>query len=230
MYESSKWPVLEELRTVSPREFLSFDVTYQESSMVLAYSWLESFLDDVDEAFYLMDPTTLGDQLQVKLGKILESKSVEELLHDIIRRRVRDRSQWSLLSRLKDLRDRHEMQFSVPNGDIEWMTRRRNQIVHDRRIGKYQVKKRRVTYESVSRETSDSEETERFLRTAANVVVDLYENTARALGITARFKLHHQNLEMIASWRGVWSRKASASGNPRESPLISSPPPSDRSH
>lgn len=53
-----------------------------ESYVTLSYSWMETYLAVVEEALYLNDPRSLGDNIQVKLGKILETDSIAELVHD----------------------------------------------------------------------------------------------------------------------------------------------------
>ncbi len=61
LYESVDLPVVKELRNVTPHEYSYFDVIFQESSVVLAFSWLEAILAEVEEALYLKNPANLGE-------------------------------------------------------------------------------------------------------------------------------------------------------------------------
>ena len=211
-YKCVDLAAVQNLKTVRVQEYKDFASIFQESSMVLAFSWLESFLAEVEEALYLKNPANLGEQVEVKLGKILHAASIEGLLHDIIRRRIRDRSQWSVANRLKDLQEHHSFTFAASQEDMEWISETRNDIIHCRRSGRFQVKGKRVTYESVQRQAPiGQDEVDRFLHIVANAVVDLYAGACRALTITARFPVHRQTLRLIDVWRTLWPLKASPS-------------------
>jgi hypothetical protein len=164
LYEEIHLPAVDTLRIVSASEFRSFDTLFHESSVVLAYSWLDSFLGEIEEALYLHNPANLGDNVQIKLGKILNANSIDEVIHDLIRRRVRERSQWSLPNRVNELRQQAAFKFSVSHEDLEWASDLRNNIVHNRHYGAFQVSRRRVSYRSLKRESTAARETvARFL-------------------------------------------------------------------
>ena len=206
LYRDVELPIVTEIMKITPADFSHYVTIFQESSVVLAFSWLESFLAEVEEALYLQNPAHLGEQIQVKLGKILDAGSLEELLHDIVRRRVRDRSQWSLSNRFADLKEHHGFTFASAESDVEWMSLIRNKVIHDRRIGLYQVKKKRVTYEPVAdKKEVGGDEAQRFLHIAANSIVDLYDGASRALKITSRNAQHREIVKVIASWRKLWA-------------------------
>lgn len=211
LYKSIDLPIVEELKKVTPWDYRYFEGIFQESSIVLAFSWLETFLAEVEEALYMMSPANLGEQVQVKLGKILNTGSIEELLHDIVKRRVRERSQWSLANRFKELREHQGFSFTTSEKDIEWISTKRNEIIHDRRIGLFQVNRKRVTYEPVrGKPPIRHGDVNRFLNITANSVADLYDGACRALKITSRFSKHRQTKRLIASWRKIWSPEGSS--------------------
>lgn len=208
LYRSNDLPLVKEIKSVGPHEFRHFEVIFHESSMILAFSWLEAFLAEVEEALYLKEPAHLGEQVQIKLGKVLDSSSIEDLLHDLIRRRVRERGQWSLEKRLADLKDQHSFALSQSEEDLKYLSRTRNDIIHNRRAGLYKVNRKRVSYENASQKGQVSlEQTQKFLGIAANTIVDLYEGATKALKITKRYPLHRELTRHTSSWRTFWTER-----------------------
>lgn len=206
-YANVRTPAIRELRLISPEQFASFTLIHNESSMVLSFSWLESFLGEAEEALYLTSPASLGEQVQVKLGKILDVSSVEELIHDIAKRRVRERSQWSLTNRLRDLQEHHRFSLTSTFEDIDWLSDTRNRIIHDRRIGEFRVNKKRVSYQTVERADTADDDAVRFLHVAINTVADVYEGACRALKVSAKMPTHKANLQIIGTWRKLWTQE-----------------------
>jgi hypothetical protein len=218
-------PVIRRLKDISAREFRTFEAVFQESSMVLAFSWLESFLEEVETALYLWNPTDLGESTQVKLGKILTAGTFEELLHDLVRRRVREQSKRSLVNRLDALRSSHDFRFTSSDSDIEWISRIRNLIVHERSLGFYSVKQGKLSYElPAARAPLPSPEVDRFLQVATNCALDLYFGTCRSLKITRSNSRHRKISDMVKDWRTTWHRPSTQSPNTDEDPRIPAEP------
>jgi hypothetical protein len=142
---------IQRLRSVTAPEFQAFKTLYEETSIVLAYSWLDSFVAQVEEALYLHDPSNLGESIQIKLGKVLNAPSLDELIHDLIRRRIRERSQWGLANRIADLRHQPGFTIHVDPRDIEWAAEIRNNIIHSRQHGSFRVSRKKLTYQALRR-------------------------------------------------------------------------------
>lgn len=207
--EQSDIRALKELLTISPEEFHTFSYIFHESCVVIAYSWLEAFLGEVEEALFLHDPKRLGDSVQIKLGKILESHSIEGLIHDLARRRLRERSQWGLVSRIGDLRDHHAFQFSQSNQDLQKVVTTRNNIIHGKRPGAFEIRGSHVNYRlSKRKEAIDSDDVRVILHTIFTLLVELYTNACRVLHITGRFAQHRKNISFSRTLTNLWSADA----------------------
>ena len=199
---------VEMLTRVSPEEHATFSLLFHESTVVLAYSWLEAFLGEVEEALMLSDPSSLGESVQVKLGKILDMKSIEELIHDLARRRIRDRSQWGLSNRIEDLQKHFGIKISIKADDIRSLAELRNEIIHNRRPGVFELKGKRVSYKPRRDvKTLGQRESEQALGQIFQLMADLYEGSAKKLKLTAKFAAHKRNLGLIAILRRAWPQE-----------------------
>ena len=203
-YEGIEVPAIAAIRKISPNEFAAFDSVYKESSIVLSYAWLDTFLSEAEEALFLHDPSTLGDNVQIKLGKVLGSSSIDELVHDIARRKTREKSQWGLKNRVAELMIKYGIRVSVEDGELDWMSQTRNNITHNRQVGAYRMGGGKVTYEGVERRRTDDHDVERFLWLVFALLAQLYVETAGALGINKRFPAHRRNLKFIDMFAHAW--------------------------
>lgn len=199
-YKDLNVRAIRELQAIGAREFEVFVDVFQDSSIILAISWLESFVLEVEEALYLQNPRNLGEQVQVKLGKIVDADSIEKLLHDVIRRRIRERSQWGLANRLRDLEQNHGFNFTIDHSEIDWATRLRNEVVHNKRMGAYHVKRKRVSYRAASeKKRKGHEDVDNVIRVVGTTIVDLYGGACAALKINGRFRSHTRIKQMLNS-------------------------------
>lgn len=204
-YIAPDTPAIDAIRKVGPHEFNSFSLLFDESSLIIAYSWLDAFLSELEEALYLHDPASLGESIQVKLGKVLTCASIDELVYDIARRRTREKGQWGLKGRIAELRDRHKLQFKVSEQELEWVSELRNNLVHNRRIGKYKTEKGKVRYETTQRrQVRDRDLVQRFLSLVFQLLAELYVEGSKAMAVTARFPQHRRNLQFIETMKQAW--------------------------
>jgi hypothetical protein len=201
LHEASDLSAVVELRKVGPRDFNHFALLFDELSIILAYSWVDTFLSQLEEALYLHNPASLGESIQIKLGKILSSPSVGDLLHEIARRRTRDKGAWSLKGRLVDIDEQHDVKTTVLNADVDWFSELRNNLVHNRRPGAYKAHRSKISYETVSRKKGGDAEVKRALGIAFRLLADMYENGSRALGISRRFARHKANMNLVQHLR-----------------------------
>lgn len=209
-YTKQITPAIDAIRKVGPQEFHSFMRLFEESSIIIAYSWLDSFLSELEEALYLHDPASLGESVQIKLGKLLSSASIDEIVHDIAKRRIREKAQWGLKGRIAELTDRHKIKLSVTDADLEWVSDLRNNLVHNRRIGVYKTRKGKITYEATERrQIKDQDQVQRFLSLVFTIFAELYVDGSTAIGLTARFPQHRRNIQFIEAMARAWPRAGS---------------------
>jgi hypothetical protein len=210
-YDAADLPAIEAIRMVGPREFHSFGLLFDESSMIIAYSWLDTFLAELEETLFLHDPASLGESVQVKLGKVLSSGSIHELVHDIAKRRTREKGQWGLKNRITDLKCHHKLRFKTTEYELEWISDLRNNLIHNRRIGEYKTEKGKLRYEQTERkQINDRDLVQRFLSLVFQLLAELYTEGSKAIGITGRFAQHRFNLKLIASFNKPWSANHSS--------------------
>jgi hypothetical protein len=197
-YPEQDTPAIHAMRKITPAEFNSYSQLYNESSIIISYSWLDAFLSELEEALFLHDPMSLGESIPVKLGKILSLSSIEELIHDIAKRRTREKGQWGLKNRIVELKDRHKLTFTISEGELEWMSNLRNSLIHNRRTGEYKSAKGQVRYEISERiREQNTENVANFLSLSFQLISELYAEGAKAIGISSRFPKHRKNLELI---------------------------------
>lgn len=200
---------IDAIRKVGPQEYESFVRLFEESSIIIAYSWLDTFLSELEEALYLHDPASLGESVQVKLGKLLSSASIDEIVHDIAKRRTREKGQWGLKGRIAELTDRHKVKFSVTDAELDWASDLRNNLVHNRRIGEYKTGKGKIRYEATDRrQVKDRDQVQRFLSLVFAILTELYVGGSTAIGLSSRFPQHRQNLHLIKAIAKAWPRAA----------------------
>lgn len=205
LYTAPDTPAVSEIRSINPAEFRAFGRLFNESSIIIAYSWLDTFLSELEEALFLHDPASLGESVQIKLGKILLAGSVEDLVHDIAKRRTREKSQWGIKNRIAELRERYGISINFSADDLEWMSDLRNNLIHNRRLGEFKTTKGQVRYEAVERrQIQDSEQARKFLSLTFALLVELYLGGATAMGVSFRFPGHRKNLRIIGSIRGAF--------------------------
>jgi len=199
-YEGCELPVVQAIRRIGPHEFNVFKKLYNESAVILAYSWLDAYLNEIEEIMYLASPETLGDSVQVKLGKILSSVTIDDLVHDIAKRKVREKGQWGLKNRLHDLRDSHDVLSNTSDADLEWMSTLRNNIVHNRRVSALKTHKRKVIYSAVEGIALSGDDANRYRKLCLRIMASVYRSSAKALGITLKTPMHRTNLKLIHEW------------------------------
>lgn len=208
-YAGVTTPAVVALRQVSAAEFNAFHLLFNESSVVLAFSWLDTYLSEVEETMFLHDPTSLGESVEIKLGKVLSCASLDELIHDLARKRARERGQWGLKNRISELKKRHDFQFDASDADLEWMSDFRNNLIHNRRVGAFKTNKGKVQYTETSRRDARvNTEVRRFMSLTFSLLSQLYVSCAGQLNISRRFLHHRQNLELIESFSRVWPADA----------------------
>lgn len=205
LYQDNHTPAIKEIRSISAKEFNGFYLLFNESSIVLAYSWLDTYLSEVEETMFLHDPTSLGESVEIKLGKVLSCASLDELIHDLARRRARERGQWGLKNRISELKKRHGFQITVSDSDIEWMSDFRNNLVHNRRIGAFKTVKGKVQYMDATRRDGQAHnDIKRFMSLSFTLLGQLYKECSNHLGLTRRFSQHRQNMELIERFPHLW--------------------------
>lgn len=208
-YAGATTPAIVALRQVNAAEFNAFHLLFNESSIVLAFSWLDTYLSEVEEAMFLHDPASLGESVEIKLGKVLSCASLDELIHDLARKRARERSQWGLKNRINELKKRHAFQVDTSDADLEWMSDFRNNLVHNRRVGAFKTHRGKVQYAEMDRrEAKASAEVRRFMFLTFSLLSHLYVSCAAQLAISRRFPHHRQNLELIERFSRAWPADA----------------------
>lgn len=206
LYDDNKTPAIENLRSISAGEFHLFSLLFNESSIVLAFSWLDTYLSEIEELIFLHNPESLGISVEIKFGKILSCSTIDELIHDLARKRSRERGQWGLKNRINELKKRHDFQITVKDSDLDWMSDFRNNLIHNRRIGSFSAKKGIVQYSGISRrEASAHDDVKRFMALSFTLLGELYTACATQLGITRRYPRHRKNLEFIERFPRIWN-------------------------
>lgn len=195
------------LHKVTAQDHAIFNLLFRESTVVLAYSWLEAFLSEVEEMLFLSTPSNLGESVQVKLGKVLEMSSIEELIHDLTRRRVRERSQWGLANRIKDLQDSYGFTTSLQLDEIRSFAELRIEIIHNRRPGTFELKGKKIRYQPrADKKALEDEETIRALSDIFVLMADLYESSSRYLKLKPRTPGHAENMKLLGTLRRAWPK------------------------
>lgn len=177
-----------------------------ESYITLSFSWLETYLSIVEEALYLHDPRSLGDNIQIKLGKILETDSVAELVHDAVKKRLKEKSAWGLKNRILELKEVYGLDIPQSNEELDEISRIRNDLVHNKRIGDFKVTDGKITYahREKSKETLNAD---LYLHKVFNLAADLLCEASKALNIDRRNK-RYRDLEGVANKFRLAFRKA----------------------
>lgn len=217
-YVEPDTPAIAAIRAIAPLELALYTKLFHESSIIVAYSWLEAFVGELEEVFFLHDPVSLGEETQVKLGKVLAAGSIDELIHDLARRRVRERAQWGLRNRVAELRKRKQLAISVRDDDLEWLGSLRNDLVHNRRVGEYRIAGGRTEYRVSDRERDGAEEVRRYLSLVFQLLSELYVESAKALRVTSRFAKHKRNLELIGVIQRLSARLHPSQGDSAKEP------------
>jgi hypothetical protein len=156
-----------------------------ESYITLAYSWLEAYLSIVEEALYLSDPQSLGDNIQIKLGKILEANSIQELVHDSVKKRLKEKSGWGLKNRILDLKQTYGVDVGYSDQALENISRTRNELVHEKRVGDFSVTGKQVKF-NPRQHRNRRINADEYLDVMVNLIVELFLQTSKALRIDAR--------------------------------------------
>jgi hypothetical protein len=178
-----------------------------ESYVTLSYSWMETYLTVVEEALYLNDPKSLGDNIQVKLGKILETDSIAELVHDAAKRRVRDKSAWGLKSRIADLRELYGLHLPYTDDDLEEIARTRNLLVHDKKVGDFKVQKGKVTY-AHRQKYEERPASKNYVHRVVNLSLDLFLETSKLLRVDRRNQGFRDLERLCENFRHVFENKS----------------------
>lgn len=174
-----------------------------ESYVTLSYSWLETYLSIVEETLYLHDPRSLGDNIQIKLGKILETESVAELVHDAVKKRLKEKSAWGLKNRISELKEVYGLKIPQSNDELDEISRIRNDLVHNKKIGDFKVTDGRITYvqRDKMRETIVTED---YLHKVFNLTIDLFCEASKTLNIDRRNKKYRKLEEASEHFRHVF--------------------------
>lgn len=162
-----------------------------ESYVTVSYSWLESYLSLVEEVLYLNDPRSLGDNIQIKLGKILETESITKLIHDAIKKRLKEKSSWGLKNRINDLKDSYSINFETKDQALDFLSNTRNELVHNKKYGDFTVIGGKISYEhrhNVSKPIIAKE----YLDGVLGLIVELFFVTSKKLEIDNRNKKFKQ--------------------------------------
>lgn len=176
-----------------------------ESYITLSYSWLETYLFIVEEALYLHDPRSLGDNIQIKLGKILETDSVAELVHDAVKKRLKEKSSWGLKNRIADLKDIYKLNIPQDNKILEYISRTRNDLVHDKNPGEFTVTAGKVKYTN-RRKNQETIDTNDYLDKVFNLTIDLFSETSRKLKIDRRSATYRSLEDACEKFRHVFKK------------------------
>jgi len=166
-----------------------------ESYITLSYSWLETYLSVVEEVLYLHDPRSLGDNIQIKLGKILGTESVVELIHDAVKKRLKEKSSWGLRNRVSDLKETYDIKITHSDTEIDFISKTRNDLVHDKKIGDFAVSEGKIKYKyrNHSRRKINANF---YLDAVLNLTIDLFCETSKRLNIDRRNK-KYKHLEQV---------------------------------
>jgi len=199
-YANSQIPAVLELKKIGPRAYYAFDILFQDSSIVFSYSWLDTYLAELEEALYLHDPMSLGERVEVKLGKILSSNDIPSLVHEIARKKVKEKSGWGLKNRIHELQKTYAVVITTTESDLEWLSEIRNNIAHNRRLGEFSTGRKKVAYRALSARHPEEDETVlRFLGLVFSVITQLYLEGSRVMGVTAKFPKHRSIVKHLAA-------------------------------
>lgn len=209
-YIESDLPAIEELNKITPNEFNCFKTLFQESSIIIAYSWLDTFLSELEEALFLHNPLSMGENVQIKFGKIISSPTIEDLVHDIAKRKTREKGGWSLKNRILELKNSYKIETSVTEKELEWVSESRNTLVHNRRIGDFKITNGKVEYELGNRWLIKRDEQIQYLLAIIfALLADLYIQGAEAIGITLKLARHRQNIELATAIKQAYPKEPS---------------------
>ena len=103
-----------------------------------------------------------------------------------------------MASRIHEVVEDNNLNANYSIEDIKWISKIRNNIVHNKRLGSFEVKKRSVTYKSIEKQqTLDRETTNKFINVASKTMSELYLSSCKCMGINRRFKQHKMNTEVL---------------------------------
>lgn len=128
------WSVLKPLLEIEPREYDSFLYLSDLVYIVYGTTLFDTFLSETTRFLFLNSPAALGDDSQLKLEAVLRARSRFDVLNFVVEKRVRDISFQSFRERLRFLKERFGLRFSLPStvaAALEHYSSVRNTIVHD---------------------------------------------------------------------------------------------------
>ena len=174
-----------------------------ESYITLSYSWLETYLSIVEEALYLHDPRSLGDNIQIKLGKILETDSVATLVHDAVKKRLKEKSGWGLKSRVSDLRETYELKMLQSDEELDFISKTRNDLVHDKKVGDFAASAGKIKYKprSAARIKTNAD---KYLDVTLGLTIDLFCEASKKLRIDKRNEKYKQIEKVCDAFRNAF--------------------------
>jgi hypothetical protein len=208
-YKGNQPKAVSQLQHIKPDEFSAFLKVFGESFLAFSHSWLESYLDEVEEVLFLHSPELIGESVPVKLGKLLEVKSIDELVHDLVRKKIRDRGQWSLKNRLEDLTTKNNFTFQCSAEDLHWISELRNTIVHDRSAGRFSLKGKKLSFAALEkRDAVKHEIIDRYLGIVTTTISDLYFGTCNVLKVSPRNKVHQKNSSLMSAIVNAYKKDA----------------------
>lgn len=213
-YEGLSLKAIDELKGISPSELLAHQEVFAESSIIYAFSMLEAFLAECEEALFLHRPNTVGEDFQIKFGKVIEAESLEQLIHDVVRRRMRERAQWGIANRIDSLVSAYGLSGLDDLDSLRWSAELRNRLIHDRRSGVYTILGGKVTYNRIEKAQEKAEKVlNRALNVVARTMAVLYLETAKNLGINKRFKRHRNVVDFVGRFPTMWPDEKALSKN-----------------
>lgn len=204
-YENSKNPIISDIKKIPAEVFYSFTSLFNESSIVLSYSWLETYLSEMEEILFLHDPSSIGESVQIKLGKVISCKDINELVHDVAKRKVRDKSQWGIKNRISEIKEKYGVNISVSEKQLEWVSDFRNNVVHNRRPGSFKTNSKKAEYVNHPNKGAISrDDVNEFIHIVFKLMSELYQGISKTLGISMKYKSHKYNIEYVKFMEKTW--------------------------
>lgn len=174
-------------RKIDPENIEILDREYTNNTVVAALTMFDTFLSDLTRFLFLLRPQALPKDRQVKVGDIINSESLPEVLDMVVGKYVYELSYGRLSDRLKQL----EAKFGITcltSGEalekLEKYTEIRNLIVHDATSFRYQASSK-FGYIRVSRRGDRPkvtwEEAESIVDTCVQAVDEIFASTSRKM-------------------------------------------------
>ncbi len=138
--EHQLWDVVERLQDIAPSEYLSFEYMSNITHLVYATALFDTFLSETTRFLFLKQPRSLGNDTQLSLRTLLESRSRADAINRVVDKRVRELGFSGFKQRIEELERRFGLVTGMPEevtATLERFASTRSTILHDQ--GLFQI-------------------------------------------------------------------------------------------